>query len=233
MNALLHQLKWQFRLLARHNIITISVIVTLVYVGLFFALQSMGRMDKFLTLLIYNDTAIIGLFFLGIAVIMEKNQQVLSALFVTPLNYHIYLLARILSLSFIGWLCALGMAFAALGTSFHIIHFSAGIWGICILSCITGIYLVSYTSEVLLFMLKSIPLLLFFINLPLLNYFGLTDIRLFYFFPVQGSLNLLSNAYIDAPVRSEIIYGYVAQAIWIPVLYGFVYRIFISKIVTI
>ncbi len=231
MNTFLSQLKWQFILLTRNNIVAISVAVTVIYSLVFYGIKDLGNTDKLLTFIIYDDTAIIALFFIGISVIMEKNQEVLPALFVAPLNPHIYLLSRIISLSIIGWLCGLGMVIFALGFTFNILHFSVGILGICILSCLAGLYLVSYTDEFLMFLLKTIPILLVFVNLPLLNYFGVTDVKLFYLLPVQGSLWLIDASYQPEPPWSQVLFGYVSLLIWIPLLYWWISRIFISKVI--
>ena len=98
MKTLLTQILWQFRILHKNNLIVISILVTAIYALVFYFLKDLPNMEKVLTLFIYNDPAIIGLFFIGLSVIIEKNQQVLSALFVTPMNLHAYLLSRILSL---------------------------------------------------------------------------------------------------------------------------------------
>ncbi|MEM1138160.1 MAG: hypothetical protein AAGI07_20195 [Bacteroidota bacterium] len=231
MKSLANQLKWQFILLTKNNIIGITIAVTIIYGLVFFAIKDLGNADKLLTLIIYNDTAIIGLFFIGISVIMEKNQQILPALFVTPINLHHYLLSRIISLSILGWLCTLTMAFVAMGNNFHIFHFSAGVLGICVLCCLAGLYVVSYTTEVLLFLLKTVPFLLFIVVPPLFNYYEVTDIALFYLLPVQGSLNLIANASLEQPVQSELIYGYVTTFCWSILLYWFIFKIFKAKIV--
>lgn len=231
MRQLIFQLKWQFVLLMRNSIILISIVVTAIYAGIFLAIRDLGNMDKLLTLLILNDPAIIGLFFIGVMVIIEKNQQVLSALFVAPISRHVYLISRILALSIVCWVCALAMAASALGFTFDWIHFSAGVFGISILSCIAGLYIVSFTNEFMPFTLKSIPILLFFINIPLLNYFEVTNVGFFRFFPAQGSLDLIINSYIDAPDQGQIVLGYIATACWIVVLYALVYRVFKNKII--
>lgn len=231
MKALLQQMKWQFTLLARNNIISISIAVTIVYALVFFALEGVDNMDKILTLLILNDPAIIGMFFIGLSVIMEKNQQVLLALFVTPINHHIYLISRILSLSIIGWACAVGMALAAIGPAFHFLHFSAGTFGICMLTCLAGLYLVCYTSEFMHFMLRSIPLLMIFVNLPLLNYFEVTDIWLFNLMPSYGSLSLIIHSYSNAVSSSTLILGYASLTFWTLLFYWLVYRTFMGKVV--
>ncbi len=229
MKTLLTQTLWQFRILHKNNLIVISILVTAIYALIFYFLKDLPNMEKVLTLLIYNDPAIIGLFFIGLSVIIEKNQQVLSALFVTPMNLHTYLLSRILSLSLVGWACGLGMGISLMGFNFQMLHFSFGVFGTTVLFSLVGIFVVSYTSEFLLFMLKSIPLLVFF-SLPLFNYFNLTEVGVFYLTPLQGGLNLIANSYNEAPSVSEIIYGYGALIFWIPVLYFIVYRIFQSKL---
>ncbi len=233
MKELIQQTKWQFILLQKNNIISISIAVTFFYALAFFITKDLGNADKVLTLLIFNDPAVIGLFFIGLSIIMEKDQQVLSALFVTPINHHIYLISRILSISIVGWVCALGMAFAAVGNSFHLIHFSAGVLGICILACLLGIYLVCYTQEFMRFTLKSIPILLLLFNLPLLNYFEVTNIGFFKFFPSQGGVDLIAGSHEDSPDPSVIFYGYLSIVFWIPLLYWLVYRTFMSKIVNV
>lgn len=231
MSTLLAQIKWQFIILQRNNIISLSIIVTFFYGLIFWLIKDIGNVDKVLTLLILNDPTIIGLFFIGVSIIIEKNQNVLSALFITPINYHIYLISRIISLSLIGWICALGMGYSALGSSFNLLPFSVGVLGVCIIACLIGIYLVCYETDFLKFLLKSIPILLLFFNLPLLNYFEVTNISFFYLSPTQGSLNLISYSYNNPYSTSEILYSYGIIVMWILLLYRFVYRTFISKMV--
>lgn len=231
MKTLLQQINWQFRLLARNNIISISIAVTIIYALVFFALEELENMDKVLTLLILNDPATIGIFFIGLTVIMEKNQQVLSALFVTPINHHVYLISRILTLSLLGWACAVGMALAAIGLGFNFLHFSAGTFGICILACLSGLYLACYTSEFMHFTLRSIPLLILLVNLPLLNYFGVTDLWWFNLMPSYGSLSLIIHSYSHAVSSSVLVFGYVSLAFWTLLLYWLVYRTFMAKVV--
>ena len=232
MKELISQTKWQFVLLYRNNLILISIALTSIYALIFYVVKDLGNMDKLLTLLIYNDPAIIGLFLIGLSIIVEKNQEVLSAIFTTPINHHYYLVSKILSLSIIGWACGLGMAISILGFSFNIIHFSAGVFGTCLLFSMAGIILVSYTTDFLLLILRSIPILLF-LSLPLLNYFNITHIQIFYLIPIQGCLNLIIHSYMQSLSLLEVLYGYASLIFWIPIFYYLAYRIFSSKIINI
>lgn len=232
MSEFFKQLKWQFLIFQRNNLIAMILGITAFYVAVIYFLKDFEGIEKFITLLIYNDPALVGFIFIGISIILEKDQEVLPALFVTPLDHHVYLLSRIITLSSIGFFGALAMVLTAKGFSFNILHFSIGAFSTCVLFCLLGIFIVSYTTEILHFLLRAVPLLIF-MSLPLLNYFELTDSSFLKLFPVQGGLNLMVNSYSVAPNSYELIFGYVSIAVWLPLLYGFVYRIFISRVVKI
>jgi fluoroquinolone transport system permease protein len=230
MTEILKQIKWQFLIFQRNNLISMIVGISLFYVLIIYFLKGFANVEKIITLLIYNDPALIGFIFIGISIILEKDQEVLPALFVTPLNNHVYLISRIVTLSMIGFIGALVMVLTAKGTSFNLVHFSIGAFSTCVFFCLLGIFIVSYTTEILHFLLRSVPLLIL-MSLPLMNYFELTDWSFLRLFPVQGGLNLMVNSYREAPDFGELIFGYISIAVWIPLLYWFVYRIFISRVV--
>ncbi|HMS39094.1 MAG TPA: hypothetical protein PKE69_02625 [Pyrinomonadaceae bacterium] len=230
MNALFKQITWQFQLFQRNNLLTMIAAMTAIYVGLIYFLKDFAGIEKFVTLLIYNDPAVVGFIFIGISIILEKDQEVLPALFVTPLNPHIFLISRVITLSTLGFFGALAMVLAAKGFSFNLVYFSVGAFSTCVLFCYLGIFIVSGTTEILHFLLRGVPLLIL-MSLPLLNYFELTNLSFLKLFPVQGGLNLLVNSYTKTPVLSEVIFGYISIFVWIPLLYWFVSKIFISKVV--
>lgn len=229
MSDLLTQIKWQLFIFRRNNLMTMIAVITAVNVLVIYFLSGLGNVEKFTTLLIYNDPAIVGFIFTGIAIILEKDQELLPALFVTPLRQHVYLISRVIALSSISTLAALAMVLAARGASFNVVHFSVGAFATCAFFCMLGIFLVSYTTEILHFLLRAIPLLIF-MSLPLLNYFELTDFALFRFFPVQGGLNLMVNSYSESPSLGEVVFGYLSIAVWTPLVYWTVYRIFDKRI---
>ncbi len=230
MTELLKQIRWQALIFQRNNLVTMIVGITAAYVVLIYFLRDVENIDRFITLLIYNDPAIVGFVFIGISMILEKDQEVLSALLVTPLNTNVYLSSRIITLSTLGSFGALAMVFTAKGSSFNVVHFSIGAFSTCVLFSLMGVLVVSYTTEILHFLLRAVPLLIF-MSLPLLNYFELTDIGILKLFPVQGGLNLMVNSYRETPQVGEVIYGYVSIAVWTPLLYWLVYRTFISRVV--
>lgn len=222
-------MKWQFLLLVRNKLITISVLVTLVYVALFFGIREAVPAEKVLVLLIMNDPAVIGWFFAGVIIMMEYRQNLLAALLVSPGSLHTYLLARILPLSVVGWACALGMALAAVGTQLQLVYFSVGVMGICLLSCLLGVFIVSYTFEFLQFTLRSVPVMLL-VNLPLLNYFGLTQLSLFGLSPFQPGLDLIAASFQSGAPAGKLALAALLLLGWCGLLYLLVYRMFKSRI---
>ncbi|BDS11123.1 ABC transporter permease [Aureispira anguillae] len=223
------QIKWQFIILKRNNLINISVGVTAIYALIFYVFKDFPYMEKALTLLVYNDPSLIGLLFFGLAVILEANQRVLPAFLVTPMSVHHYLLARTLALSILGWLCALGMVIAAVGFSFHWLHFSAGVLAICFIFSLAGVFLISYTSEFLNYMLLSIPIMAV-LSLPLLNYYGLTDLFWFKLVPTQGATDLLVSSYELPLSLSELGGAYGTTIVWIVILYWAAFKIFYRSV---
>ncbi len=231
MTSYLKLLKWQFILLAKNNIISISIAVTAIYSLIFWGIKNMGNTEQVLVFFLYNDTAIIGLFFIGISVIIEKNQEVLNALFITPLSLHQYLTTRIFALTVVGWLCALAMAYFSIGVYINWGLFSLGVLNICVLSSLAGLWLVCFNTEVLLFLLRSIPILIFLVAPPLLNYFEVTQIAFFNWLPTQASLDFVSGAITDQANAGQEIYTYVSLFFWPLLAYYLVYQIFKRKIV--
>ena len=123
MIQLFKQIKWQFLIFQKNNLITMIVGITAFYVLIIYLIKDFANVEKFITLLIYNDPALVGFIFIGISIILEKDQEVLPALFVTPLSQHIYLISRIITLSLIGFFGALAMVLTAKGASFNFLHF--------------------------------------------------------------------------------------------------------------
>jgi len=230
MRALLNQIKWQFIILHKNKLIAISIAVTATYGMIFYLIKDLPNVEPFLTLLIYNDPVIIGLFFIGLSVIMENNNNLLPALFTTPVNTHVYLLSRVISLSFVGLACAAGMTLTILGTEINWLEFSIGVFGTCLIFSFAGIFVVSYTMEFLSFMLRSIPLMLL-LSLPLLNYFGLTNYIIFEFTPIQGPLNLTISSFGSQLPANPNSISYLSIVLWIPALYLFVYNVFYNRVV--
>jgi fluoroquinolone transport system permease protein len=230
MSTFLKQLKWQFVLLQKNNIINISIAVTAIYGIILYFIKSLGNLDVLLITLVLNDPSIIGCFFIALSIFSEIKNDVLSAVFTTPISPHQYLITRTIALSVIGLLCSLGLAISVKGLDFGIFPYAVGATGICVLSAFLGIIILTYASDFLKFALLTLPFFIFFIIIPMMHYLKVIDLGFFqYIFPVQGSIDLIENGISGKEINEW--YAYLSIVIWAPLFYYVAYRMFNQRIV--
>lgn len=230
MSSFFTQLKWQFLLLQKNSIITISFVVTLIYGVLLYFLRDVGPLDKLVVSLVLNDPSVIGFFFIGLAIYTEIKHQVLPAIFVTPVNLHAIVLAKVISISLIGLVCSLALAISIKGFDFDMLSYTVGSFGICVLSSLLGLYMLTYASDFLKFAMMSVPVFLVFINAPLLNYLGALNMGFVkYFFPIKGSLDLIDAAISGTEI--SYVYSYLSIFIMVPLFYYLAFTRFKNKVV--
>ena len=230
MKSFLTQLKWQFALLQKNSIITISFAVTLIYGIILFFLKDIGALDKLLVAIVLNDPSVIGYFFIALSIFTEIKNQVLSAIKISPVNLHQLLLAKIVSLSIIGTACAIGLAISVKGCQFDIFNYTLGTFGVCAISTMLGIIMMKYSSEFLRFVMFSIPVFIVIVNVPLIHYLGAVDIGVIqYIFPVQGSINLIDRALSGTAI--PLIYSYSSLVVFLPLFYIVSFKVFSKNII--
>ncbi|MBR9919310.1 MAG: hypothetical protein GYB31_00625 [Bacteroidetes bacterium] len=231
MKAFAIQLKWQFLLLGKNNIISISLAVTLIYGLILFFLRHIEGLDKLLVALVLNDPSVIGYFFIALAVITEIKAGILPALFVSPLEISNYINSRVLALSIIGLICALGLAFFVKGLDFNILYYSLGNMGICLFCALLAIFMLGYSTDFLQFALNSIPIFLAIVNLPMLNYLNVISAGyLTYLSPIQPGLDLI-QASLGDPVSTPIWLSLLLMVFWIGLFHYLAIKRFKQKIV--
>jgi fluoroquinolone transport system permease protein len=103
------------RLLARHGVVAAIVVVATVWAGLLAALPDELAADL-VPAALYLDAAIIGLLFLGGAVLIERRQGSLEALAVSPLQPQSYVAAKVATLTGLAILAVLVIAVVAAPT---------------------------------------------------------------------------------------------------------------------
>ncbi|WP_416150736.1 hypothetical protein ACM26V_07150 [Salipaludibacillus sp. HK11] len=109
---LLQDIRFQYR----HGFYYVYAFVTVVYIALLLWVPLDAR-PFWSVLIIFTDPGTFGFFFVGTIIMLERNQQLLTYLFVTPAKLWHYLVAKIVSLTLIALLTGLLIAFVSLGTS--------------------------------------------------------------------------------------------------------------------
>ena len=91
-------IKYDIDLQWRSGYWTVYAVVGLLYMLILFNIPINAR-DEVATYLIFSDTSVLGLIFVGAIVLLEKQQGVLQSMSVTPLKLNTYLFSKVLSLS--------------------------------------------------------------------------------------------------------------------------------------
>ncbi len=206
MKKLLHAIRWDLIRQVRYNILGIMAAVTILYIGLLYALP-LEDPRPLLIFLIFNDPVVLGMIFIGSVVLFEKSDGTLDALVVTPLENWKYLWSKGISLTCIALLASFAMAIWAMGLDFHWPLLFLAVSISSILYIFIGIIVVwhcrSFNEYILRLAIYFIPL-----SLPLLNFLHITDTYFWYLFPTQATLILL-EATFEPQATWKIIYAFV------------------------
>lgn len=95
---MLKLLKYDLNIQMRSGYWTVYGVIALIYILIMINLPLNIR-DEVAVALIYMDTSVLGLIFVGALVLLEKQQGVLKSLSVTPLSINKYLFSKAISLT--------------------------------------------------------------------------------------------------------------------------------------
>jgi fluoroquinolone transport system permease protein len=157
-------------------------------------------------LVIFSDPAVVGFFFIGGVVLLERADRTLDALFVTPLRVPEYLLSKIGSLGAMAAVTSLAIALGA-GLPFRPLPLLLGIVPTASLAVLAGIALVSRFESMNRFAwVGGLAISLF--SLPLLAWFGVVGWGWLAPLPTAASIALIGGAF------GEPALGAAAVALW-------------------
>ncbi len=191
----LYNVKLQFR----HGFYYAYLFVCVVYIIL---LRLLGPdLRELLTpVLIFSDPSMLGIFFVGGIVFLERDDNTLQSLFVTPMRAGDYCITKAMSLGFLALLSGLVLAVAGKGgVAFDWPSLIAGTVFTSFLFTFMGLGYSVKTDSVIDYIMTVLPVVIA-AALPFLRYFGVVDSYLFYLLPTQASLTLLKNGFSPGTV---------------------------------
>ena len=218
-----HLLKHDFRLLQRNQIIAISILVTIVYVGVFRGLSSLGNMEKVLVLIIYNDPALMGFLFVGVMLLFEKNEGTTEVIAVSPIRLSHYIWSKSMALTIIATFCCLAMAIACYGMDFHFGHLIGASILVTLLFSFIGYGVIASEKHFNTYILKAAGIIIL-LSLPFLGYFELLPMYWFSMFPTYPGIELFSMAFQTEQSLSFILIQYLLAIIWCAISYFWAFK---------
>lgn len=213
MKQLMHLLKFDFMLLNKNKIITVSVLVTMIYVFVFKGLSQIGNPEKFLVLVIFNDPALLGFLFVGVMVLFEKNENTLEALAVTPITTVNYILSKTIALTIISLLCCFAMVLAAYGTDFNTFQFAMATLLTTFIFSMLGFIAVAGQSNFNTYIMRALAIILL-MSVPFLGYFDVMSSYWFFAFPTQPAIMLYNLAFEKTMNWQDIAIAYAGSIVW-------------------
>ncbi|MBS4535078.1 ABC transporter permease [Clostridium sp. D2Q-14] len=180
-------------------------------------------------LIIFGDPSIVGFFFIGGIVMLEKIQGVLQYIVVTPLRIREYLLSKIISLSILGEIAGIIIGATTYRESINWLLLMVGILISSVFFTLLGFLTVTRSDSVNEYFIDMIP----YMFIGILPCFSLIDFPynwLFNIFPSVLGLRLIFGAFYGisaANVSFFIISGIITNIL----LFNYTENVFENRIV--
>ena len=225
LQALKHDVKYQFR----YGFYYAYLFVSVIYIAILLYLPT--EFKALVTgIIVFSDPAMLGFFFVGAIILVEKGENIFEGLFVTPLKVNEFLISRVLSLSVLALTTSLVIAIIALGFNFNYILLFTGLMLTAVFFTFLGLTLAVRVKTVNEYILYSI-LYSIIISIPILEFIGIYESTLFYLWPTRASLLLILGAFTGNIAVFEMIYSIFILIIWVIVAYKWVYSWFYKYII--
>lgn len=190
---LLHAVLADIRFQIKQGFYLVYVIITAMYLIIMSFLPN-DILAVALPLVVFSDPSVLGLFFIGGIILMEKGQGVLMVLVVSPLRSWEYILSKVISLAIVSVL-------AALAITWFSYYPTVNWWLLLVATILTsgiftllGIMINAGCNTVNQYMLKTIPYMLLFI-LPCFALLGFPYSEFFVIIPSVAALKLMLGAF--------------------------------------
>ncbi|MBN2853640.1 MAG: ABC transporter permease [Clostridia bacterium] len=150
-----------------------------------------------LPILIYIDPSILGMFFIGGIILLEKQQGILSLLHISPLKVHEYLVSKLISLSFISLLVGVVLSLFSYQMKTNFIVLVTGIIVSAVFYTLIGMIISTHSKSINGYFINVIPWMLLIV-IP--NFLLLLPNQVFWFnlIPPLAGLKLVFAAYYPA-----------------------------------
>jgi fluoroquinolone transport system permease protein len=197
--AFLADVRFQFR----HGFYYAYLFVSVVYIVLLRFVEE-GMREKLAVLVVFSDPAMLGFFFIGGIILLEKAQGIFPALFVTPLRIAEYVWAKVWSLTVLSLVTSFFILLATVGTDMHVLPVFIGVIFTSVLATLLGIGLAVRVKTVNQFLVSSVLFVPIFFT-PVMEWLGGKSF-MYYLFPGKASLLFLKGGF--APIAwNETIYA--------------------------
>lgn len=205
--ALNYDMKFQIR----HGFYAVYALITMFYFG---ALANVPAVVKptLVTLLIFMDTSVLGFFFIGGIILLERRQRTIESLFVTPLRPWEYLWAKVISLTILAALASHLILIVVADMSLNILWFTFGICTSSIFFVFMGIAIAVRSRTINGYFFRGIIYTLV-LAVPLVQFFHLVENPIISLLPTWPLL-VLTDAQFHSHALPEMLEACALLIFW-------------------
>ena len=210
---LLSAFRFQLVLQFRHGFYYAYAVVCALYIALLLLFEP-GLRSQAAAFVIFSDPAVLGFFFIGGIILLEKDENTLQNLFVTPIRTGEYVIAKDISLSLLAVLSSGIIAAAAVGFNANWAMLLTGVLLTSVVFIHIGIAAVSRIKSLNKYMLSAVVYMIPLFA-PILDYYGIVPFWGFRLFPTWASITLVGGALSPvSPPPGDIVLAYGVLAGW-------------------
>ena len=200
----------------RHGFYLAYLLVTAAYVVVLRIVPTATR-SALTVALVFSDASVLGFFFVGGSVLLERDQRVLESLFVTPLHITEYVLAKIASLALLSLAVSVAIVLIGYGVPRHPLIFVLGTLLGSVVAVLIGLLISTRARHLNGYFGLSFVYVPFFV-LPVLHVSGLWTTPIVYLMPPYAALVLIAHGFFGGQWW-QVLYGVLVQAVGIVVLF--------------
>lgn len=228
MSRLTATIRVDVRQQARQYFYVVSVLVVLSCVAVSRLLLGPELTRLFLPVFFLGAVSSTTWMFVGSLVLLERADNILNGLWVTPLRLEEYLLSKTFTLTALAVAESAALTILGLGLHLHWPLLILGLIAMSVVYTLAGLAIVARHTEVTDFLIPASVAVLGVVQLNFLDYFDVVPAPwryVFYLWPTQGPLILLEAAFY--PVAwGDLVYAVAASGIFIAVLWFWACRAF-------
>ena len=225
---LLASLRYDITFQFRHGFYYAYIFISVLYILILRNLPE-GVRPTVTSLVIFSDTGILGFFFIGAIILLEKAQNTLESLFVTPLRLGEYFISKVISLTLIAFLMSSVIMVLGNGIPPFPLPFVLGVLSSSVFFTLLGFIIAARAKTLNEYFVTSL-LCTFIVGIPILGFFSVFQSPLFYLFPTKASLLLIHGAFQSVPLIG-FIYAILYLSIWSVLAYLWAHRRFTNYVI--
>lgn len=223
LNGVLYDMKFQLR----HGFYYAYIFLSLIYIAILKLLPE-GINTTACILIIFSDPGVLGAFFIGAIFLLERSQNTLQGLFITPFKVSEYIISKVISLTIISFLSCVLISVVSVKGSFNIFLLFLGVVLTSIFYTLLGFIIAVYSKSVNQYLLNSTVTVVFL--LPVVEYLNIFSNFIFYLLPGKASLLLIHGAFNNISTF-DIIYSVILLSLWCLAAYFLLIRVFNKKVI--